>query len=121
MFTLPAPTNNVQFKDSMQSISFPTLFSSLTHRRASFLRTPIARLAFWPSKWHRPACRKHAILSVLLPLYEQPFMSVDFGARAVKRGESNEFRERVRDGLIRAGDRNPLLHALLVPCGVTVL
>jgi hypothetical protein len=54
-------------------------------------------------------------------MYEHPFMSVDFGARAVKHGESREFRERVRDGLARARERNPLLHPLLVPCGVTVL
>ena len=54
-------------------------------------------------------------------LYEQPFMSVDFGARAVRHGESKEFKERVREGLSRARDRNPVMHPLLVPCGVTVL
>jgi hypothetical protein len=54
-------------------------------------------------------------------VYEHPFMSVDFGARAVKQGESKEFRERVRQGLFEAKARTPLLYPLLAPCGVTVL
>jgi hypothetical protein len=54
-------------------------------------------------------------------LYEQPLMSVDFGARALKTGESREFHERVREALIHATKRNQLLYPLLVPCGVTVL
>lgn len=54
-------------------------------------------------------------------LYEQPFMSLDFGARALKKGESKEFHQRVREALVSATKRNPLLHPLLVPCGVTVL
>lgn len=53
--------------------------------------------------------------------FEQPFMSVDFGARPLKEGESEEFHERVRQALVRATTSNPLLHPLLVPCGVTVL
>ena len=54
-------------------------------------------------------------------VYEYPFMSIDFGARAVKQGESKEFRERVRQGLTEAKTRTPLLYPLLTPCGVTVL
>ncbi len=54
-------------------------------------------------------------------LYEQPFMSVDFGARAVKEGESKEFRERVRQGLMKAKEKTPLLYPLLAPCGATIL
>ena len=54
-------------------------------------------------------------------VYEQPFMSVDFGARAVKQGESKEFRERVREGLRKAREQSQLLSPLLAPCGVTVL
>jgi len=54
-------------------------------------------------------------------VYEHPFMSVNFGARAVKQGESKEFRERVRQGLLEAKSRTPLLYPLLAPCGVTVL
>ncbi len=54
-------------------------------------------------------------------VYEYPFMSVDFGARAVKHGESKEFKRRVRQGLMEAKKRTPLLYPLLAPCGVTVL
>jgi hypothetical protein len=54
-------------------------------------------------------------------VYEKPFMSVDFGARAVKQGESKEFRKRVRQGLTEAKTRTPLLYPLLTPCGVTIL
>ena len=48
-------------------------------------------------------------------VYVQPFMSADFGARAVKEGESKEFRERVRHGLMKAKERTPLLYPLLAP------
>jgi hypothetical protein len=73
--------------------------------------------------------RKHAAMASLLQttsrmvrsVYEHPFMSVDFGTRAVRQGESKEFRERVRQGLLEAKTRTPLLDPLLTPCGVTVL
>jgi hypothetical protein len=73
--------------------------------------------------------RKDALIASILTatsrmarsVYEHPFMSVNFGARAVKQGESKEFRERVRQGLLEAKSRTPLLYPLLAPCGVTVL
>jgi hypothetical protein len=63
----------------------------------------------------------NATAEMVRNLFEQPFMSVDFGTRPLQKGESGEFRERVRQALVRAVTRNPLLHPLLVPCGVTVL
>jgi hypothetical protein len=73
--------------------------------------------------------RKDAMLGSILQatatmvrsVYEHPLMSVNFGARAVKKGDSQEFRERVRQGLLESRERMPLLFPLLVPCGVSVL
>jgi hypothetical protein len=72
--------------------------------------------------------RKDTIIAAILEstsrmarsVYEYPFMSVDFGPRAVKQGESKEFRQRVRDGLMKAKQRTPLLYPLLAPCGITI-
>lgn len=48
MFTLPPPTHDVQFKESMQSIIFLSPFPGATHRRAPFLGTTTSRLVLWP-------------------------------------------------------------------------
>ena len=48
MFTLPPSTHDVQFKESMQSIIFPSPFPGPTHRRAPFLGTKTSRLVLWP-------------------------------------------------------------------------
>lgn len=73
--------------------------------------------------------RKHSEIAPILvatsrmirSVYEQPFVSVNFGARAVKRGESKEFKDRVRQALMEAKTRTPILYPLLTPCGITVL
>jgi len=84
---------------------------------ASLLRPRYARLRKHPGMESILRATSRMVRSV----YEHSFMSVDFGARAVKEGESKEFRERVRQGLLKAKARTPLLSPLLAPCGVTVL
>jgi hypothetical protein len=84
---------------------------------ASLLRPRYGRFRKHPEFKSILAATSRMVCSV----YEQPFMSVDFGARAVKQGESKEFRERVREGLRKAREQSQLLSPLLAPCGVTVL
>lgn len=54
-------------------------------------------------------------------IYQNSFLSMEFGPRALAEGESNQFRERVRTELNRARVRNKLLFPLLAPCAVTIL
>jgi len=84
---------------------------------ASLLRPRYGRLRKHPEFQSIFAATSRMVRSV----YERPFISVDFGARAVKKGESAEFRERVRQGLMKAKGRTLLLYPLLAPCGITVL
>jgi len=58
---------------------------------------------------------------MILAVYEHPLVSMDFGPRAVEKGQSKEFKERVRRSLLDAKERLPLLYPLLVPCRVTAL
>jgi hypothetical protein len=54
-------------------------------------------------------------------VYENTFLSMDFGPRALQEGESTQFRERVRAALNNARNRYKLLFPLLTQCAVTIL
>lgn len=73
-------------------------------------------------KGHREFKRLiEATSSMVRSIYQNTFLSMDFGPRALAEGESNQFRDRVRAELNRARGRNKLLFPLLAPCAVTIL
>jgi Holliday junction resolvase RusA-like endonuclease len=62
-----------------------------------------------------------ATSAMLRSVYESSFLSMDFGPRALEKGESSQFKARVRTALSQAKSRNKLLFPILTECAITIL